>query len=69
MRSDRVKFPGPISETFKSFLELMLNKDQNERARSSDLFMHPFIHNVDLSQFQSEENLCRMRYYRNISIK
>ncbi|OHT05117.1 AGC family protein kinase [Tritrichomonas foetus] len=44
-------FPGPISENFKSFLMMMLQKDPRRRASCEELQSHSFLARVKLSRY------------------
>lgn len=49
--NDPIEWPGPISDTFKSFLLTMLQKNPDERISCEDLLKHPFIASVKLADF------------------
>ena len=61
--SNPVLFPGPISENFKSFLTMMLQKDPKRRASCEDLQYHPFIARVRLSRYSDEDYIFKKEQF------
>lgn len=49
-----IKYPETMSDDFRSFLEIMLEKDPSVRASAIELMNHPFIKDVDLSSFNND---------------
>lgn len=58
-----VIFPGPISEKFKSFLTMMLQKDPKRRASCKELQSHPFISKVKLSKFVDTDYIIKKKMF------
>lgn len=60
---DPIIYPGPISEKFKSFLSMMLQKDPQRRASCKELQNHPFISKVKLSKFNNSEYIAKKKLF------
>ena len=53
--NEPVTWPGPISDEFKDFLLMALQKDPENRASCEELAKHPWIASVDLSYYDDSE--------------
>ncbi|KAK8899914.1 serine/threonine protein kinase [Tritrichomonas musculus] len=52
--NDPITWPGQISDEFKDFLQVMLQKDPSHRATCKMLMKHPFIKNVKIDVLSDE---------------
>ena len=51
--NNSIKYPDTMSEEFRSFLQLMLEKDPAHRSTAEELLYHPFINNIDISIYNA----------------